>query len=641
MKNVCFLLSVLSFTFVFSQSKIERKKITDSYNLFETQNLINYLVSFENDKIEKIESFFRGNTDVKFLRKFFNENVLYEVYDIIDGKPVYIATDNVNSGRAIKVNHLYPSGSLGLSLLGNGMTVGVWDGGWVLGTHNEFVTAGISKVVHPDSPNSNPTADFHGTHVAGTVAAKGVTTSARGMAPGANLLSYNWSSDQTEVVIEAYSNALLISNHSYGVPVLNNDGDLNVPSWYMGCYNTTAQQWDQIAYDYPYYLPVMSAGNSGMSNYSGGLASGYDKLTGNKNAKNLLIVANANPSVNAITGNLTSLSINSSSSQGPTDDGRIKPDIAADGTNVLSTSNSGVSSYDTASGTSMASPSVAGALILLQEHYFNLNSNYMLSSTLRGLVCHTAFDDSVRIGPDPVFGWGLLDARESALVISNSKLAVPTVILEEKVLSQSQTYNIQVTVNSPKLLKASISWNDLPGTDMSGSLNSSVPVLVNDLDLRIIKDTEISYPWKLDLSDVSAPAIKGDNIVDNIEKVEVENALGTYTIQVSHKGALTGVNQVYSLIVSGFDEVVLSNSSVVKNEFFIYPNPANDLLNIESPNSPINKYEIYDMQGRLVANTATTEVNSLQVDLQSYNTGVYIIKLFSESGTTIKKFTKK
>ena len=75
--------------------------------------------------------------------------------------------------------------------------------------------------------------------------------------------------------------------------------------------------------------------------------------------------------------------------------------------------------------------------------------------------------------------------------------------------------------------------------------------------------------------------------------------------------------------------------------FFLHPNPANDFLNIESPNAFINKYEIYDMQGRLVANASTTEVNSLQVNLQSYNSGVYIIKLFSENGTTIKKFTKK
>src|SRR5690606_2383827 len=98
--------------------------------------------------------------------------------------------------------------------------------------------------------------------------------------------------------------------------------------------------------------------------------------------------------------------------QGPTDDGRIKPDIAADGTALLSTSNDG--DYGSSTGTSMSSPSVSGALLLLQEHYNDLHpTEFMRSSTVKALVCHTALDDNASIGPDPKFGWGLLDARES------------------------------------------------------------------------------------------------------------------------------------------------------------------------------------------------------------------------------------
>ena len=94
--------------------------------------------------------------------------------------------------------------------------------------------------------------------------------------------SYDWDNDLIEVSNEVSLNALLLSNHSYGVPILDDNGDMNAPNWYMGCYNTTAVNWDNLAYNLPYYLMVASAGNDGYTSYSGGLLPGYDKLTGNK-----------------------------------------------------------------------------------------------------------------------------------------------------------------------------------------------------------------------------------------------------------------------------------------------------------------------------------------------------------------------
>ncbi len=108
------------------------------------------------------------------------------------------------------------------------------------------------------------------------------------------------------------------------------------------------------------------------------------------------------------------------SSWGPTDDGRIKPDLVAAGVNLFSLSAANDSSYTTLSGTSMASPNVTGSLLLLQELYKNLHSgNFMRSSTLKALAIHTAKETGIYPGPDYSYGWGLLDDQAAAKLLLN------------------------------------------------------------------------------------------------------------------------------------------------------------------------------------------------------------------------------
>lgn len=637
--NLCFA-ALLFFGVASAQNALEQEYIKSTYDSGSSKELLRGLEAKERASEARIQVYLDANVDAR--REYTKEGVQYRIVDVINNKPLLITTDNAAAGKAIRVNHLYPGGSLGLSLEGQGMFVGVWDGGSVLKTHQEFNTAGVSRVTTPDG-GANPETQYHGTHVAGTVGAKGMVGSAKGMAPKVNIKSYTWTSDATEVTNEAINNAMLISNHSYGIPINNDQGQLNVPgNWFMGCYSDASRSWDEIAWTYPYYLPVMSAGNDGLTGYSGGLATGYDKLNGNKTSKNLLIVANANPTVHPITGVISSLVINFSSSQGPTDDGRIKPDIAADGTALYSTSNESDTSYGSSTGTSMASPSVAGGLILLQEHYNTLHENqFMKAATLKGLVCHTALDDEASIGPDPKFGWGFLDTRESANVLTNSVSVAPTSIVRELNLAPNGTYSIQVNVSSLKKLKATIAWTDRAGTVKNNQLNASTPVLVNDLDLRIIKGEEVNFPWKLQLSDISGPAIKGDNIVDNVEKVEVDDAIGTYTIQVTHKGTLVGIVQNYSLIVSGFDQEVLSSSNFEKNNVVVYPNPANDVVNVKSDSNQFTSYELYDIQGRLIKKANVSNSNSFQIITASLAKGVYMLNLFTNEGNFVQKIVKE
>lgn len=641
MKKSFLFFLLVSFT-CFSQTKEEIDIIKKSYNSNNINILKETIISSTNLREEKVKEYLENHPSETL--EHYSDGTKYTIYDIIDNKPVYLSTDNRLSALAAKTNQLYPGGSLGLNLTGANMTVGVWDGGWPLVNHQEFMTNSISRITVPDSAAPIPAAELHATHVTGTIAAAGVIANAKGMAYQSNITAYNWTNDQFEVTEEASNNGLLISNHSYGVPVLNDNGVQNVDSWYMGCYNTTATQWDQISYNMPYYLMVASAGNSGQDSYPNGLLPGLDKLTGNKNCKNNLVIANANPTVHPITGVMSNLVINPSSSQGPSDDGRIKPDIAADGTNLYSSSNSSTTGYDTLTGTSMASPSVAGSLILLQQHYNNLNSSFMRAASLKGLVCHTALDDANKVGPDPYFGWGFLDTAASASLISNANATMPTALITERSLTQSgttNTYTFQVTVTNPKTLKATLCWTDIPGGSKDNQLNSPSPALSNDLDLRIIKDTETFFPWKLNLNDLNGLAIKGDNTVDNVEKVEVENASGTYTIRVTKKGFLPGGSQAYSLIVSGFDQLNLSNNEFNENNIAIYPNPVDTVLKVSSNTGSFNSYKLYDVQGRLIRNEFVTNLNSFEIETSSLTKGIYMLNLTTDKGSFTKKIVKK
>ena len=472
-----------------------------------------------------------------------------------EGLPIYYSTNNVDAAKSTRTNHLNTGGSLGLNLNGQGMTVRVWDGGNVRTTHNAF---GGRVTIGDDA--SNPANIFHATHVTGTMIASANPANIKGMAFQANARTFNWTDDTAEAVSEAQL-GMLISNHSYGVPLTSNS--VTLPSWYIGAYSNESVAWDEITYEAPYFLPVMSAGNDGQNNNNPEpLTFGYDKLTSDKTAKNSLIVANCQDVTTATNGTvvLSNILINPSSSQGPTDDLRIKPDITGNGTGLTSTGNANNSATGSSSGTSMSSPNVAGTLILLQQHNKNITNSFMRSATLKGIACHTA-DDAGDLGPDPVFGWGLLNAKKAVETITNNGL---NSWISEENLNNDRPFNMTVNSNGTTPLIASITWTDLPGVPNNGSLpaNDMTPALVNDLDIRITRNANTYFPWKLN-SDLSLPALRtGDNNVDNVEQVKIDNPpAGQYTITVSRKGSLVTGNQKFSLVITGMNSAFAINSN--------------------------------------------------------------------------------
>ena len=502
------------------------------------------------------------------------------------GEPLYIINhSNTQAAATTKTNQLYSGGSLGISLSGKSDTMSgrlaIWDGGNALATHQEF--GGRIKLQENLS-----TTDIHGTHVAGTMIASGVNSNAKGMSFGADLKLWDYNNDNAEISdasIPKTGPPLLVSNHSYGYQAgWVYDSTKNKWQWWgedqvstyedykFGFYNGNAQTLDKIAFNAPNYLIVKSAGNSrdangpeagkyyflktstkDSSNIARSKNDGYDIISTTGTAKNILTVGAAE-SMYTIPEKGSDVTLASFSSWGPTDDGRIKPDIVGIGTDLLSTSNASTTSYTYLSGTSMATPQVSGSIFLLQQLYNRLNTNtFMRAATLKGVILHTALDMAA-VGPDYQTGWGLLDMEKAAKVILNVETSN---LISEGTLANSAIDKRSFVASGKGDLVATISWTDPESTVYpinTENLNNRKPKLVNDLDIKISDGAGKFLPFILDPAAPEKIAETGDNIRDNIEKIIIKGAVPgkSYELSISHKGTLKdNKSQDFSLIVSG------------------------------------------------------------------------------------------
>lgn len=522
------------------------------------------------------------------------------------GFPVYTQSyNNTIAAATTRASQLWPGGASGLNLSGSTPAMrnklGVWEfDGLPLASHVEFE----GRLVQKDIPTGSSGND-HATHVAGTMIAAGKNPIAKGMAFGIpNMISYDHLNDIAEMTTEAAA-GMLVSNHSYGfIAGWNFNSAQSRWEFYgrpgenedyrYGYYGTDAQRVDSIAFNAPYYLKVSVAGNDRNNNgpavgqpyfrrnaqgvmadagaRPAGINSndGFDIILGYGIAKNNLTIG----AVNGIPGGYNKpadVVISAFSGWGPADDGRIKPDLVANGVNVTSASTNGNTAYSTKSGTSMAGPNASGSLILLQEHYSKLKAGlFMRSSTLKGLAIHTADEAGGTPGPDYTYGWGLLNVQRAAAVISsavsNNNSTSSDHLLYENSLNNGETFTKTVVATGKVPLSATIAWTDPPGTintDATSNLNDRTPKLVHDLDIKITRNTQTFLPWALDATSPSSSASRRINSVDNVERVDVDSTIpgAVYTITVSHKGTLARGTQAYALIVSGTGGVSYGSSA--------------------------------------------------------------------------------
>lgn len=375
----------------------------------------------------------------------------------------------------------------------------------------------------------------HGDMTAGlAIGAGNLNPRAMGMAPAATLHLYNI--EQYEHINEAVTNY-----QELGTVITST-------SFWEGCggaYTQAARSIDLQVNQSISLLHCFSAGNQGDTNCNnpyGELmkADGtrFGNITGGrKAAKHAIAVANLSALDTLI----------NDSSRGPAADGRIKPDLAAPGSGQLSTDRE--NTYQLASGTSAASPTVAGAAALLYEAYRESHGGVNPPAALIKAILLNTADDLGRKGPDFEYGWGRPHLGRALTALREQPIFAAAVQHEER-----KAFTIEVPAGVQRM-KVMIYWNDPAGLPFNDK------ALVNDLDLSIQAPSgTVHLPWTLsshpDLDSLLHPAVKGRDRLNNMEQVEIElSEFGTYQIAVA--GFLVPEGPQTFFITTYFDDRAL------------------------------------------------------------------------------------
>ncbi|MBO9617104.1 MAG: S8 family serine peptidase [Dyadobacter sp.] len=397
-------------------------------------------------------------------------------------------------------------------LTGEGVVIGIGDGG-ILQDHIDLSTKVISY--------NTETSYWHGTHVAGIAAGGGIVNEKyKGYAPRASLVKRANSEIWKQASNLVRDFGIVVTNNSYGGSVCPDYGSYTFDSYIL----------DRQAADLPNLQHVFAAGNSGLEAPCEGFVAGFGNVIGGSiSSKNVISTGRTGA------GGLISVS----SSKGPTRDGRIKPEIVAPGTSIVSTLPG--NTYQGASGTSMAAPAVTGGLALLYQRYRQLNGgNNPRNALMKALLCNGATDKGLA-GPDFTYGFGMMNLLRSVSMLEKGQYFNGSVANQAK-----NGYEISVPSNTA-LVKIMLYWNDAAPAVLTGK------TLVNDLDLTVIRsgraEIQPSFPRAANPAGAAEPGVDS---VNNVEQVVLAApAAGTYVVNVSGKKVPSGPQEyfvVYDII---------------------------------------------------------------------------------------------
>lgn len=417
----------------------------------------------------------------------------------------------------------------------------------------------------------------HGTHVSGSLVNSGENTGGRirGAAYEANLIFEGiWSERYKNISIPPRLSKLFKAAYDGGARIHSN-------SWGgsdFGEYDSYSSQVDDFMFNNPEMLILFAAGNDGLDQNKDGRID-ENSVTSPGTAKNILSVGAsknlvANGGIQRKQGDLMggqawpveplasdTLSSHANglapfSSRGPTNDGRIKPDIVAPGTNVLSNCSPIKDAeklwgeynkdYCWSGGTSMSTPLTAGAATVTRQ--FIVEGLQMASPSaalVKAMMLHTAEDmfpgqygeigkdkgqEFLTHAPDINQGYGLVNMDR----LTNLEGYYVKVIDEKGGVMNGGEYTL--TLDASELPQEGVKLT-LVYTDAAAAPNAKV-TLVNNLDLQV--------------TDESGQVYASASTVDNVEQIKLPSVNGSLQVKVIGKSIPKGVNgkQPFALVIS-------------------------------------------------------------------------------------------
>lgn len=477
-----------------------------------------------------------------------------------------------------------------VGLYGQGQIVGVSDTGLDVGATSPSLDADfqgrVAAAYALGRPGLTNDPNGHGTHVCGSILGNGALSGSNpathtytgtsvfaGVAPEADLViqSILDSSgglggippDLNTLFAQAYAAGARIHSNSWGSPV-------------SGAYDVSAEQVDQYAWSQRDMVIVVAAGNSGVDANSDGVidqgsmdspgtakdcitvgatesqrsTGGYQFTWGTKSWAALF------PAEPIKSGLISAYPYGMAafSSRGPCVDGRIKPDICAPGTNIISCRSHDPSvtqpgwgvynaDYIYDGGTSMATPMVTGCAALIREYYTDVLNMTPSSALIKAALLASAYDmnpgqygtgptQEMTARPNNVEGWGRVDLK--AAIDPDPPVAREQVDDQTGINTgdiRAYTYNV---VDTSVPLHIVLVWTDYPGDP------AAAKALVNDLDLTVQAPDATIYDGNGTLDHTN-----------NVEGVDILNPeQGAYTVTVSAYNVPQGP-QPFALVVEG------------------------------------------------------------------------------------------